>query len=74
MLTKISRAIYIQFNCDNAGIEKMKSDNFALSNRWVPIENCEAQIKIHKHKMTSPVIKRLQFPLSLSWACTVHKV
>ncbi len=33
-----------------------------------------AKIKVRPGKASSPEIQRIQFPIVLSWACTVHKV
>ena len=46
------------------------SDIIAKNNKWVPIKREETS----QIKTTSPAIKRTQFPLALSLACTVHKV
>ena len=40
----------------------------------VPIEPVLAKIKIRPGKASSPEIQRVQFPVTLAWACTVHKV
>ena len=40
----------------------------------VPIEPVLAKIKIRPGKASSPEIQRAQFPVTLAWACTVHKV
>ena len=33
-----------------------------------------AKIKIRPGKTSSPDIQRVEFPITLAWACTVHKV
>ena len=50
------------------------SDIIAKNNEWVPTKREETSIYPNKYKTISPAIKRTQFPVVLSWACTVHKV
>ncbi len=50
------------------------SNSFAKQNNLVPIEPVLAKIKVRPGKASSPEIQRIQFPIALSWACTVHKV
>ena len=40
---------------------------------WVPIRKHEMPFGLKKNK-SQPCIKRTQFPLALTWACTFHKV
>ena len=66
--------IYIKFDDDSAGLKRIGTDKFARQNNCIPIERVEAKIKVKTTKLSSPEIKRTQFPLMLAWACTVHKV
>ena len=45
-----------------------------MQNDLVPINRTDTQIEIKKNDINSPSIRRTQFPLTLAWACTVHKV
>ena len=52
-----------------------KKDRYALATHNVPIERAEASFSLNKkNSSSSPVIHGTQFPLMLSYACTVHKV
>ena len=51
----------------------MKSDVTARKYHWVPINKREALFGFRKNKQ-QPSVKRTQFSLTLSCACTVHKV
>ena len=65
--------VYIKFNDDKAGSVSMESDLTGRQNHWVPIKKREVLFGLRKNKQ-QPSVKRTQFPLTLSWACTVHKV
>jgi len=59
-----------------AGIKSIQkcTDNYAREHSAVPIQPVLARIKLRPGKPSSPEIQRLQFPITLAWACTVHKV
>ena len=50
------------------------SNSFAKENRLLPIQPVLAKIKVRPGKASSPEIQKIQFPIALSWACTVHIV
>ena len=49
----------------------MSHDDLPQRCQWVPIERTETSFNIRKKSFT---IKETQFPLTLSYACTIHKV
>jgi len=68
--------IYVKFDDSQAGttaIEKWP-DKYARENAAVPIQPVLTRIKVRPGKPSSPEIQRIQFPITLAWACTVHKV
>ena len=65
--------VYVKFNDDSPGLEAMRSDVTTRQYHWVPIKKREALFGLRKNRH-QPSVKRTQFPLTLSWACTVHKV
>ena len=69
--------IYIKFDDEKAGnnlIYNNSNNDFAKENRAVPIGPILARFKVRPGKPSSPEIQRVQFPITLAWACTVHKV
>ena len=68
--------IYVKFEDAKAGknfIQKSTS-SFVRKNRVVPIKPVLAKIEIHPNKPSSPEIQRMQFPLTLAYAVSMHKV
>ena len=68
--------IYIKFDDNKAGRQRIQKsgDSYAKSHGVVPIEPVLTRIKLKENRPSSPEIQRTQFPLTLAWACTVHKV
>ena len=68
--------VYVKFDDEGAGnlVSDKSADIFAIENKIAPIKPILAKIKLNPGKRSSPEIERLQFPLALAWACTVHKV
>ncbi|XP_044191554.1 uncharacterized protein LOC122969696 [Thunnus albacares] len=61
--------IYVKFDDDKIGLQRRKTYAHAA----VECRNSTA-IEPEKEKATKRGCVRLQFPLKLAWACTVHKV
>ena len=65
--------VYVKFSDEQADVRPIRSSYLGRQNSWVAIEKCETEIPIKKG-LASPNIKRTQFPSTLAWASTVHKV
>ena len=65
--------VYVKFSDEQPGLRAMRSSYLGRQNSWVAIEKCETEITIKKG-LASPNIKQIQFPLTLAWSFTVHKV
>ena len=68
--------VYIKFDDDPAvrnGIDK-SGDQLAKQNNAVPIVPVLTKIKIKENRLSSQEIETTQSPITLAWACTVHKV
>ena len=65
--------LFVRFDDSKAGFKKKQSP---LGRHYdaVPIERVTLDIKTNSKNDSSPAIKSSQFPLTLSWGCTVHKV
>lgn len=74
--TQKPRFVYIKFDDEKAGKNLINkcTDQFAKDNNVVPIGPILAKIKIRLGKPSSPEIQRVQFPITLAFAVTVHKV
>ena len=68
------KVVYIKFDDENAGRNLSMSNRIGRENGWIPVVQTDTLIKVKHRNVNSPTIRRTQFPLTLSWACTVHKV
>ena len=75
-INKDPTVLYIKFDDEKVGKAMINSSSSSLAKEHlvVPIEPVLAKIKVRPGKASSPEIQRIQFPIALSWACTVHKV
>ena len=73
IMNSIVKKVCLKFQDPLVGRNATMSDHFAQKNCFVPLQKCDTDIPICKGSI-SPSIMRTQFPLILSWACTIHKV
>lgn len=71
-VTQKPSVIYIKFDDKKAGSTLIQARGTV--NGAVPIEPVLSKIRVHPFKPSSPEIQRIQFPITLAWACTIHKV
>ena len=62
---------YVFFGDNQARLREIFHDDLSRRRQWVPIERTETSFSIRKKSFT---MKRTQFPLTLPYACTIHKV
>ena len=75
-MKRFKNQTYIKFDDSEAGRNAITKhpNSFARHNNVVPIEPVLTKIKIRPGKPSSPEIQWTQFPWTLGYACTVHKV
>ena len=75
-VTKKPTVIYVKFDDQRAGTNLIQHSGspYAREHGVVPIEPVLTKIKLRPGKLSSPEVQRIQFPITLAWACTVHKV
>lgn len=68
--------VYVKFDDNIAESTSIQTsgNRFARESSAVPIKPVLSKIKVRPGKPSSPEIQRIQFPIALAWACTVHKV
>ena len=70
--------IYIKFDDPDAGKKLIIKNSTARIHNWIPIKRHETSViqltSVIRNTNKLIVIKRAQFPLRLSWPCTIHKV
>ena len=67
------QTIYIKFDDNEAGLQRMRRDQYATQHNVVPINKIEMNVPVNTSSI-NPCIIRTRFPLMLAWACTAHKV
>ena len=74
--TQKPTVVCIKFDDQKAGrtFIQTSSYTFARENGVVPIEPVLSKIKVRPGKPSSPEVQRIQFPITLAWACKIHKV
>ena len=66
--------IYLKMDDESAGLQAIRSDTYGSQHNLVPIRRIEREIAINSKSACPTTIKRLQFPIILSWASTIQKV
>ena len=66
--------IFVKF--DNTNVDRKRKISSSLAQQYdsLTIERYETEIKINMKSASSPYIMRTQFPLTLTQACTIHKI
>ena len=74
--TQKPTVVYVRFDDNKAGktVISKSSNIFVRENNVVPIEPILARVKMRPGKPSSPEIQRVQFPITLAYAVTIHKV
>ena len=73
----IISGIYVKLDDAAAGKQASNLDHMCRENHWTLIERAESTFDTRKNKRkhdNSLMVRRTQFPLTLSYACTSHKV
>ena len=74
--TEKVHTVYVKFDDEKAGQNRIRKSGYlnARQNHFVPISRIASKIRMRGNSPSSPEIQRTQCPLTLAWACTIHKV